>query len=58
VSADIAGYEYRWATTAGAHSMPHVEELKYMGYEHVLRDGVPVRDPRYPSSMLMRRPCA
>jgi hypothetical protein len=51
----VIPHEYRWATDGRAHSMPHVDELKYLGYEHVLRDGVAVRDPRYPNSMLMRR---
>lgn len=49
--------EYRWASTAGAHTMPHPDELAYLGYEHVMRDGRAVVDPRYPHSVLMRRAC-
>jgi hypothetical protein len=54
----IADYEYRWATDGRAHSMPHVEELTYLGYEPVIRAGEIARDPRYPHSVLMRRLCA
>lgn len=41
--------EYRWASETGAHSMPHPEELEWLGYVRVCRD------PRYPSSVLMKR---
>ena len=47
--------EYRWANEVGAHSMPHPDELRWLGFDFVLRDGQPVRDPRYPESVLMRR---
>ncbi len=47
--------EFRWASETGAHSMPHPDELRWLGYVPVLRGGVEVRDPRYPDSLLMRR---
>lgn len=47
--------DYRWASDTGAHGMPHPEELMYLGYRIATRDGVVVRDPRYPSSVLMVR---
>jgi len=47
--------EYRWANEKGAHSMPHPDELHWLGYEYVLKDGQTVRDLRYPDSVLMRR---
>ncbi len=40
--------EVRWASETGAHSMPHPDELRYLGYQ-------PLTDPRYPGSLLMRR---
>ena len=46
--------EFRWATTEGAHSMPAIEELEYLGYVVVRRDGEIVVDPRY-RTVLMRR---
>ena len=47
--------EYRWANEAGAHSMPHPDELRYLGFEIAIRDGQPIRDWRYPDSILMKR---
>ena len=47
--------EYRWANEVGAHSMPHPDELRWLGFEPVFRNGQPVRDPRYPDSVLMKR---
>ena len=47
--------DYRWASEVGAHSMPHPDELLFFGYTPVLRAGQPVRDPRYPGSVLMMR---
>lgn len=47
--------EYRWASEAGAHSMPHPDELRWLGFLPVVRDGEEVRDPRYPGSLLMVR---
>ncbi len=46
---------FRWASETGAHSMPHPDELRWLGYVPVLRHGVEVTDPRYPGSLLMRR---
>jgi hypothetical protein len=45
---------FRWASEVGAHSMPHPEELEYLGYTFV---GI---DPRYQGAVLMRKeaiPC-
>lgn len=47
--------EYRWASEVGAHSMPHPQELAYLGYTYLFRGGEQVRDPRYPHSVLMVR---
>lgn len=47
--------EYRWASETGSHSMPHPDELLYLGYVYHERDGQRVTDPRYPGSVLMRR---
>ena len=46
---------FRWASATGAHGMATPDELRYLGYVPVLRDGAEVRDPRYPGSLLMRR---
>lgn len=54
-TADIVGREYRWASSCGAHSMPHPEELLYLGYAYVERNGERVRDPRYGSWLMARR---
>lgn len=50
--------EYRWASESGAHTMPHPDELRYLGYTEATRDSVVVRDPRYPTSVLMVREVA
>lgn len=44
---------FRWASTTGAHSMPHPDELRYLGYVEVVRRGETATDPRYPGSVLM-----
>lgn len=48
--------DYRWATIRpeGQHSLPHVEELLYLGWTIVRRDGEICGDVRY-GSVLMRR---
>lgn len=46
---------YRWASESGVHSMPHPDELRWLGYDYARRGGVIVRDPRYPHSVLMVR---
>jgi hypothetical protein len=43
-------WEFRQATEKGAHTMPHVEELEYLGYIKI------AKDMRY-GSWLMGRPC-
>lgn len=43
-----ATYEFRWASPTGAHNMPAVEELEYLGYRVV------GRDPRYGSVLMLR----
>ena len=48
-------YDYRWASESGANAMPYPEELVYLGYEIVRRDGEPCRYPPHPTSVLMRR---
>ena len=52
---DQTVYEFRWASEVGAHSMPYPDELRYFGYEPLMRGGVECRDPRYPRSLLMWR---
>lgn len=47
--------EYRWASDTGSQGMPYPEELQYLGYHPMIRDGHSVSDPRYPGSLLMRR---
>lgn len=51
----VGPWEYRWASERGVHSMPHPDELRYLGFLPVVRDGREVRDPRYPGSLLMVR---
>ena len=46
---------FRWASATGAHGIATPYELMSLGYTPALRDGVEVRDPRYPGSILMRR---
>lgn len=54
-TANMITYDYRWASETGAPSLPYPEELLYLGYEFVMRNGVTCRDPWYISSVLMRR---
>lgn len=51
----VTSWEYRWASERGAHSMPHPDELRYLGFLPALRDGQEIRNPRYPGSLLMVR---
>jgi len=46
---------FRWASETGAHGMATPDELRYLGWVPVVRDGAEVRDPRFPGSLLMRR---
>ncbi len=48
--------EFRWATIRedGQHSLPHVDELLYLGYDIVRRDGEICGDPRYGSILCSR----
>ena len=55
---DVNDMEFRWASESGAHSMPHPDELLYLGYDYVWRDGEIVRQPSYPETVLMRREVA
>ena len=47
--------EYRWASEHCAHWLPHPDELRYLGYVPVIRNGEAVGDPRYPGTLLFAR---
>jgi len=52
----MRAYEFRWATINpdGQHSMASVDELIYLGYEVVRRDGEVCGDARYGSVLMTR----
>lgn len=45
----MESYEYRWASEVCSNSLPHPDELEYLGYDKVGRHRL------FPSSILYRR---